>query len=234
MLQTHSHPLLFTVSHSHSLPSTTTCSNQLSSTPTHSHSFICCHPFLLIFKPLPLIFSPFLPTLTNSQLVCTHSHPFQLNTTCLQALWTNILYVSNWIILFNILTNPHPLPSSPITPTHSHSFSVHSHSLTLVFSPALLFLTLLSPMYMLSHSFPVHIQILSPNPKHHLPFQPIFSPCVLRAYVLYVVMCLCAFVSHVTICLCNSFLCTVLPTSMNFTCLYVCQYIRTIYSQCIS
>ena len=103
-----------------------------------------------------------------------------------------------------------------------------------MFSPPLLFLTLLSPMYMLSHSFPVHIQILSPNPKHHLPFQPIFSPCVLRAYVLYVVMCLCAFVSHVTICLCNSFLCTVLPTSMNITCLYVCQYIRTIYSQCVS
>ena len=76
-------------------------------------------------------------------------------------------------------------------------------------------------MYSLCHPFPVHIQILSPNPTHHLPFQPIFSPSVLRASVLYVPVCLCAFVLHVLMCLCNSFLCTLLPVSI-----YLRVYVR--------
>ena len=37
-------------------------------------------------------------------------------------------------------------------------------------------------MRSLSRPFPVHIQTLSPNLTHHLPFQPTFSLCDLRAY----------------------------------------------------
>ena len=37
-------------------------------------------------------------------------------------------------------------------------------------------------MRSLSRPFPVHIHTLSPNLTHHLPFQPTFSPCDLRAY----------------------------------------------------
>lgn len=51
------------------------------------------------------------------------------------------------------------------------------------------------------------------NPTHHLPLQPIFSPCFLRAYVLYVRVSLCAFVFNVPMWLRNSFLCI-------FLCLY--------------
>ena len=72
-------------------------------------------------------------------------------------------------------------------------------------------------MYSLSHQSVVHI--LSLGSTHHLPSQPIFSPCVLRAYMLYAPVCLCAFVFHVPMCLCNSFLCTLLPMSIYFTCL---------------
>ena len=94
----------------------------------------------------------------------------------------------------------HSLPYSPTHVhsflTHSHSFSAHSHSLPLMFSSLLLILNPLPPMCSLFHSFPVHIQILSPNPTHHLPFQPIFGSCVLRAYVLYLPVCLCGYVIH--------------------------------------
>ena len=83
-----------------------------------------------------------------------------------------------------------------------------------MFSSFLLNLSPLPPMYSLSHSFPVHIQILSPNSTHHLPFQlhhlpfqPLFSPCVLRVYELYVLVCLSAFVFHVLMYLFYSFLC---------------------------
>ena len=38
-------------------------------------------------------------------------------------------------------------------------------------------------MCSLSHPCPVHIQILSPNPTPHLRFKPIFSRCILRAYI---------------------------------------------------
>ena len=60
-------------------------------------------------------------------------------------------------------------------------------------------------MFSLSNLCPVHIQILSPNPTHHQPFQPIFSPCVLPAYMVYVLAYLRAFVFHVPMCLWNSF-----------------------------
>ena len=63
-------------------------------------------------------------------------------------------------------------------------------------------------MCCLSHPFPIRIQIFSHKSIHLLPFQSIFSPCILRVYVLYVPVCLCAFVFHVSMCLCNSFLCT--------------------------
>ena len=95
--------------------------------------------------------------------------------------------------LFSVHSHPLPLMfSHPFlsTPTHfysiliqSHSFSAHSYPLLLLFSSLLLILSPALPMCNLSRPFLVHIQILSPNPTHHLPFQPIFSPCVLRAYV---------------------------------------------------
>ena len=131
-------------------------------------------------------------------------------------------------------TYSHPLPSTPTpSPTYSHSFAVHSHLFPLFFNPPLSFsahchpfpfifsplLLILSPfphMYSLSHPFPVHIQILSPNSTYHLPFQPMFIP------VFYVPTCLCPFVFHVPMCLCNSFLCTLLPMSIYFMCFCVC------------
>ena len=87
----------------------------------------------------------------------------------------------------------HLLPSLPSFPSHfqsfliySHSFSAHSHSLPLMFNPLLLILSPLPPMCSLSHSFSVRIQIVSPNPTHHLPFQPYLVP------VFYVPIILCS------------------------------------------
>ena len=80
-------------------------------------------------------------------------------------------------------TYSHPLLS---TPTHSHtspSTPTHPHLLPLMLSLLILILNIHPPIYSLSHPFPVHIQILSPNPTHCLAFQPIFSPCVLCAYI---------------------------------------------------
>ena len=45
------------------------CSHPLSPTPIHSHLFP------IIFNPLSLIFSPLLPTLTNSKATFIHTHP---------------------------------------------------------------------------------------------------------------------------------------------------------------
>ena len=102
----------------------------------------------------------------------------------------------HWFILNCAPTHSHPLPSTlthshsfgahcnllPLVLAHSHSFSAHSYPLPLMFIPLLNLIPLL-PMYSLSHPFPVHIQILSPNLTHHLPFLPILSP------VFYVPMC---------------------------------------------
>ena len=133
-------------------------------------------------------------------------------------------------------TQYHPLPSTPTyshplppTSTHRHSFLAYSHPLPLICSPLLLFLNPRSAICSLFHPFPVHIQRLSPNPTHHLPFQPTFSPCVSRVYVLQVPVYLYAFVIHVPMCLCNSFLWTLLPMSIHFMCFCVCLYVRTIY-----
>ena len=122
----------------------------------------------------------------------------------------------------------HPLLLTPIhfhllltSPTYSHAFLAHSYPLPLMFGPLLLDLSPLPPMYSLSYPFPVHIKILSPNLTHHLPFQPIFSPCVLRAFVFYVLRRLCTFVFHVPMCQRNSFLCNLLPMSIYFTCFCV-------------
>ena len=80
---------------------------------------------------------------------------------------------------------------------NSSSFSVHCYSLPLSFCPLVFSLKPLLPMYCLFYSFPVNIQILSPNPTHHLLFQPIFRACFLRAYVPYVLrltyLCACMF-----------------------------------------
>ena len=76
----------------------------------------------------------------------------------------------------------HPLLSTPI---HVHSFSVYSHPPPLMFSGPLLILSPPLHTCSLSHLFPVHIQILLPNLIHHLPFQALFSLCVLRAYVIF-------------------------------------------------
>ena len=126
-------------------------------------------------------------------------------------------------------THSHPLSLTPIhfhplppTPTYSHLFSGHSYPLPLMFGPLLLNLSPLPPMYNLSHPFPVQFQILSPNLRHHLPFQPIFSPCVLRAFVFYVLLRLFTFVFHVPMCQRNSFLCNLLPMPIYFTCFCVC------------
>ena len=141
---------------------------------------------------------------------------------------------------------PIPTKSPPfkLTHTYPHSPPTHSHLLPHIFDQLpLIFSTfwptpthvypsptrLLPPKCSLYHPFPVNIQVFSPSPNHHLPFQSILSPCVLRAYVFYVPACLCAFVFHVTMFLCNSFLCTLLPMSIYFTCLYSCWYVRTIY-----
>ena len=94
----------------------------------------------------------------------------------------------HWFILNCAPTPFHLLSPTPthLEPTaiycHSHSFSAHSYPLPLMFIPLLNLIPLL-PMYSLSHPFPVHIQILSPNLTHHLPFLPILSP------VFYVPMC---------------------------------------------
>ena len=81
----------------------------------------------------------------------------------------------------------HPLPHIPIhshslPPTSTNFLPTDTHLQPLTFRPLLLVLNPPPSMCSLSHPFPVHIQILSPNPAHNSPFQPIFSPCVLRAH----------------------------------------------------
>ena len=102
----------------------------------------------------------------------------------------------------------------PLFSAHSCSFLGHSYSLSLMFSPLLANLSPLPPIIQpLLSTFSPHPNILTqsnPSPTT----QPIFSPCVLRAYVLYVPVRLCAFVFHVPTCLRNSFLCTLLPMSI--------------------
>ena len=104
---------------------------------------------------------------------------------------------------------------------HSHSFLAYSYLFTLLFNTLLLNLSPLPSMYSLYHPFPVHIQILLSNPTHHQPFQPIFSPCVLRVYVLYVSVRLCTFVFHLFMCLLIHFYalyCLCLYTLCDFAC----------------
>ena len=113
------------------------------------------------------------PTATNFHLLPStpiHSHPLPL------------------ISILSHLLSPTPIHSQtfPFTPTHWHPFPLifsHSHPLPFTFSPLLRILKPLTPMHSLSHPFPAHIQILLPNLTHHVPFQPMFSRCILRAYI---------------------------------------------------
>ena len=73
-------------------------------------------------------------------------------------------------------------------------------------------------MKTLSHPFLVHIQMLTPNPTHHLPSQPIFSPCI------YVPACftyLCAYAP-----LCFTCPCTY---TIHFYALY-CRFLYTLHA----
>ena len=123
----------------------------------------------------------------------THSYSLLPTPTHSYSLISTSIY-SHQLPLIPI--HSHLLPSTPthsypiaLTPTHFHSFLTHSHSFSATSTQPLMFsllLLILNPpqlMCSLSHPFPVHIQILSPNPTHHLQFQPIFSPCVLCAYI---------------------------------------------------
>ena len=83
--------------------------------------------------------------------------------------------------------------------THSYSFPAFFHPLPLMFSSLLLILNPPPTVCRLSHPFPVHIQILTPNRIHHLPLQPKFSPFIyVRTCFTY--LCVCA--------LCFTFPCT--------------------------
>ena len=139
-------------------------------------------------------------------MIKTHNNKKGYTKLCSHPLPCTPIYSHPLLLIFN------PLPlifgSSPPTPTHLYLSPTHlkpmpDHLQTLL-------------------AFPMHIQMLIPNPTQHLPFQPIFSPCILRAYVLYRPVCLREFVFHVLMCLWNLFLCTLLPMSMYFKYLCVC------------
>ena len=127
-------------------------------TPTHFHSSHPLPPISLYSHPLPPIHIHFHLLLSTP----IHSHTFPS-------------------------TRTHPLPLL----THSQSFSVirstfqHPPTPTHVqpFSPLLIISNPPSTTCSLSCPFPVHIQILSPDPTYQLPFKPIFSPCVLRLHI---------------------------------------------------
>ena len=127
--------------------------------PTHSHSL---WPTSIHSHPLPLT-----PTYSH-QLPPTPTYSHLLPPT-----------PTHFHIFPSTRTHSHPLPLIFYPLTHMFNYS---HPLPLTFSPLLLVLNPPPSMCSLSHPFPVHIQILSPNPAHNSPFQPIFSPCVLRAH----------------------------------------------------
>ena len=146
-----------------------------------------------------------------------------------------------------LLPTPTYLQPTPIyfhsSSAHSHSFSAHSHPLPLKFIPVLLILSALSPICILSHPFPVHIQILSPNPTHHLPFQPIFSPCVyvptcfthLCAYVpsCFTCPCACVIYFYALYCLCLYTLCTFVCVN-NHDYLFTLCFLKTFFPPMVS
>ena len=120
-------------------------------------------PYSNSLRPTPTHFH-----LLSSTLIHSHSLPF--------------------IPILSHLLLPTPIHShtSPSTPTHSHPFPLifsHSHPLPFMFSRLLCIKNPPTPMHSLPHPFPAYIQIIIPNPTHHLPFQPIFGSCILRAYI---------------------------------------------------
>ena len=136
---------------------------------------------------------------------CTQSHSPPPTPTHFHLLSSTPPY-SHQLLSTTTHFDPIALISSPLL-----SIITLFSPLQLIFSPLLLTPTLVLPspiqfkptpaMYSLFHSFPVHIQILSPNPTYHLLFQPIFRACVLRAYLPYILrltyLCACMF-SHFT------------------------------------
>ena len=84
--------------------------------------------------------------------------------------------------------------------TNYHSFLAYSHPLPLMFLTVVLILSPPSSIRSFSHPFPVHIQILSSNPTHHLPFQPIPAHIQSMFYVLSCFTYLCAYVSSSSMC----------------------------------
>ena len=132
-------------------------------TPTHFHSL----------SPIPTHSYPLLPTPTHFHLL--PSIP------------------TNFHLFPPTLIYSHPLPSS--TPTHSHQLPLSLNQLTLIFSFSHAFSPMFRPLLLiLNLTLPcavslTHFQSLSkyspnqPSPTHHLPFQSMFSPCVLRAYI---------------------------------------------------
>ena len=165
------------------------------------------------------------PTTTYFVRGCSPSLSKWLSV-CLQFKWlfvqvplkSDITPVFSKQFLSSTPTRSHPLYSFL---TLFHSFSALFRALPHMIGSPLLILNPNPPMCSLSHQFTVYIQILSPNLIHHLPFQPLFSPYISRAYMLYVHMYSCAFVFHVPMCLCNSFLCNLLPMLLYLS-VFVC------------
>ena len=104
--------------------------------------------------------------------------------------------IIKWVILNRAPTHSHALPSTSTYLysflTHSHSFPALSHQLPLMFSLLLL-------ICRLPHPFPVHIEMLIPNPTHHHHSSPYLVPyfTCLRALRTCVLMCLCVSCAHV-------------------------------------
>ena len=110
-----------------------------------------------------------------------------------------------WFILNRAPTHSYALPCTlpplPLTPIYSHPFLLIFNPLLLIsgFFPPTPTHVQLTPTHFkppptvcrLSHPFPVHIQILTPNRIHHLPLQPKFSPFIyVRTCFTY--LCVCA------------------------------------------
>ena len=87
--------------HSHSLPSTSTHSHPLLPTLTYTHplqlNLIYWHLLPLIFKSLPLIFSPLPPTLT-SLISPTHTHFL-----CVLRVYCHFSHSGNWELVKSIV-----------------------------------------------------------------------------------------------------------------------------------
>ena len=129
-----------------------------------------------------------------------HWHP---NASWKECVCDMIKTIIKWVILNRAPTHSHALPSTSTYLysflTHSHSFPALSHQLPLMFSLLLLISNPPRIMCRLPHPFPVHIEMLIPNPTHHHHSSPYLVPyfTCLRALRTYVLMCLCVSCAHV-------------------------------------